>query len=245
MRLVSRFVIIKLSGRTSRKLKNASRTGVEVRRDPLVRPVAVLGRVARAAACGRARAHHSPHPPQLQIGSTGPCVVMRGLRAAPPRPRPRGAVDSLHEALPNSRRVSLAGCGHLPWVENPHDFRQAVTTFLTQQAHAIACSTDNRLSWGCRGDWPLWRSTGRVAQSRLFSSMRLPTSGPPDGVTTTTADRRLRIGNTSTNVCLFVDSGDPTVSNLVQDGRTTSRPRTEIDRGNPRHLTQPGKRDGR
>ncbi|GIJ23884.1 alpha/beta fold hydrolase [Micromonospora lutea] len=49
--------------------------------------------------------------------------------------RPRWAVDSLHEALPNSRRLSLAGCGHLPWVENPLDFRQAVTTFLTQHSH--------------------------------------------------------------------------------------------------------------
>ncbi|MDG4773063.1 alpha/beta hydrolase [Solwaraspora sp. WMMD792] len=46
--------------------------------------------------------------------------------------RPRWAVDSLHRALPNSQRVILAGSGHLPWVENPADFRRAVTTFLIQ-----------------------------------------------------------------------------------------------------------------
>ncbi|MGC4759225.1 alpha/beta fold hydrolase [Micromonospora trifolii] len=46
--------------------------------------------------------------------------------------RPRWAVDSLHRALANSQRVSLAGSGHLPWVENPHDFSRAVTTFLRQ-----------------------------------------------------------------------------------------------------------------
>jgi proline iminopeptidase len=31
--------------------------------------------------------------------------------------RPRWAVDSLHQALPNAERVSLPGAGHLPWVE--------------------------------------------------------------------------------------------------------------------------------
>ncbi|MFK4244598.1 alpha/beta fold hydrolase [Micromonospora chokoriensis] len=46
--------------------------------------------------------------------------------------RPRWAVDSLHHALANSRRVSLAGAGHLPWVEKPRDFRRAVTDFLKQ-----------------------------------------------------------------------------------------------------------------
>lgn len=45
--------------------------------------------------------------------------------------RPRWAVDSLHQALPDSKRVSLAGAGHLPWVEHPEDFRRAVTAFLT------------------------------------------------------------------------------------------------------------------
>jgi dihydrofolate reductase len=41
-------------------------------------------------------------------------------------PRPRRAVDSLHRALPNARRVTLAGAGHLPWVEDPDGLREAV-----------------------------------------------------------------------------------------------------------------------
>jgi proline iminopeptidase len=44
-------------------------------------------------------------------------------------PRPRWAVDSLHRALPNAKRVNLTGAGHLPWVEDPDGFRQAVTSF--------------------------------------------------------------------------------------------------------------------
>ncbi|WP_328473098.1 alpha/beta hydrolase [Actinoplanes sp. NBC_00393] len=44
--------------------------------------------------------------------------------------RPRWAVDSLHEALPDATRISLPGAGHLPWVERPDEFRQAVLTFL-------------------------------------------------------------------------------------------------------------------
>ena len=43
--------------------------------------------------------------------------------------RPRSAVDSLHEALPRVRRVTLAA-GHLPWVEEPDGFRAAVADFL-------------------------------------------------------------------------------------------------------------------
>ncbi|KAB1906450.1 alpha/beta hydrolase [Micromonospora sp. AMSO1212t] len=45
--------------------------------------------------------------------------------------RPRSGVDSLEKALPNCERVSLAGSGHLPWVENPQHFRRAVAAFLT------------------------------------------------------------------------------------------------------------------
>ena len=44
--------------------------------------------------------------------------------------RPRDAVDSLAAALPSVRRVELAGAGHLPWVEDPVGFRDAVTAFL-------------------------------------------------------------------------------------------------------------------
>ena len=44
--------------------------------------------------------------------------------------RPRWAVDSLDRALPDSRRVSLAGTGHLPWVEDPDGFRRVVSDLL-------------------------------------------------------------------------------------------------------------------
>jgi proline iminopeptidase len=44
--------------------------------------------------------------------------------------RPRWAVDSLYGALPDARRVSIAGAGHSPWVEDPSGFRDAVATFL-------------------------------------------------------------------------------------------------------------------
>lgn len=46
--------------------------------------------------------------------------------------RPRWAVDSLHEALPTVRRVTVADAGHLPWVERPGAFREAVTRFLAR-----------------------------------------------------------------------------------------------------------------
>jgi proline iminopeptidase len=45
--------------------------------------------------------------------------------------RPRWAVDSLYQALPDAERVSLAGGGHLPWIEHRDDFRRAVNSFLT------------------------------------------------------------------------------------------------------------------
>ncbi|MEJ3750494.1 alpha/beta hydrolase [Actinomycetes bacterium KLBMP 9797] len=44
--------------------------------------------------------------------------------------RPRWAVDSLYQALPDAERVSFAGGGHLPWVESRDEFGRAVTTFL-------------------------------------------------------------------------------------------------------------------
>ncbi|GAA3994260.1 alpha/beta fold hydrolase [Streptomyces plumbiresistens] len=44
--------------------------------------------------------------------------------------RPRSAVDSLERALPRGRRVVLREAGHLPWVEDPTGFREAVTGVL-------------------------------------------------------------------------------------------------------------------
>ncbi|MFJ9247143.1 alpha/beta fold hydrolase [Streptomyces sp. NPDC101776] len=53
-----------------------------------------------------------------------PVVIVDGERDI----RPRSAVDSLARALPRVRRVTLADAGHLPWVEDPHGFRDAVIT---------------------------------------------------------------------------------------------------------------------
>jgi proline iminopeptidase len=44
--------------------------------------------------------------------------------------RPRSAVNTLCAALPHARRVTLPGCGHSPWVEDPVAFRIAVSAFL-------------------------------------------------------------------------------------------------------------------
>ncbi|WP_151483416.1 alpha/beta fold hydrolase [Streptomyces albicerus] len=55
-----------------------------------------------------------------------PVVVVDGARDI----RPRSAVDSLERALPRVRRTILAEAGHLPWVEDPKGFREAVTSVL-------------------------------------------------------------------------------------------------------------------
>lgn len=47
--------------------------------------------------------------------------------------RPRWAVDSLQDALPQVSRVTLQGAGHLPWIEDPHGFRSAVAGFLATE----------------------------------------------------------------------------------------------------------------
>ncbi|GAA1751438.1 proline iminopeptidase-family hydrolase [Luedemannella helvata] len=47
--------------------------------------------------------------------------------------RPRWAVDSLYEALPDAERVIFPGAGHVPWVERRDDFHRAVTTFLVRR----------------------------------------------------------------------------------------------------------------
>jgi proline iminopeptidase len=50
--------------------------------------------------------------------------------------RPRWAVDSLYQALPDAERVSLAGAGHLPWVEHRDDFGRTVSSFLADNSRA-------------------------------------------------------------------------------------------------------------
>ncbi|OEJ24343.1 alpha/beta hydrolase [Streptomyces agglomeratus] len=51
-----------------------------------------------------------------------PVVIVDGAEDI----RPRDAVDSLEQALPNVSRVTLAGAGHMPWVERPAEFAAAV-----------------------------------------------------------------------------------------------------------------------
>ncbi|UIX30553.1 alpha/beta fold hydrolase [Streptomyces sp. GQFP] len=55
-----------------------------------------------------------------------PVVIVDG----PADIRPRTAVDSLERALPRVRRAVLPEAGHLPWVEDPTGFRQAVASIL-------------------------------------------------------------------------------------------------------------------
>ncbi|MFF4402599.1 alpha/beta fold hydrolase [Streptomyces sp. NPDC001480] len=51
-----------------------------------------------------------------------PVTIVDGARDI----RPRTAVDSLERALPRVRRVVLPEAGHLPWVEDPEGFREAL-----------------------------------------------------------------------------------------------------------------------
>jgi len=55
-----------------------------------------------------------------------PVLIVDGARDI----RPRSAVDSLERALPRVRRVVLPEAGHLPWVEDPRGFREAVASVL-------------------------------------------------------------------------------------------------------------------
>ncbi|WP_367320634.1 alpha/beta fold hydrolase [Streptomyces sp. HUAS ZL42] len=55
-----------------------------------------------------------------------PVLIVDGARDI----RPRSAVDSLERALPRVRRVILPEAGHMPWVEDPKGFREAVTAVV-------------------------------------------------------------------------------------------------------------------
>ncbi|MFJ3308097.1 alpha/beta fold hydrolase [Streptomyces sp. NPDC086549] len=55
-----------------------------------------------------------------------PVLIVDGARDI----RPRAAVDSLAEALPHVRRVTLPDAGHQPWAEDPEGFRTAVASAL-------------------------------------------------------------------------------------------------------------------
>ncbi|HEV2346009.1 MAG TPA: alpha/beta hydrolase [Actinocrinis sp.] len=45
-------------------------------------------------------------------------------------PRPRWSVDSLADALPNVTRVTLESAGHLPWIDEPDAFTDALHAFV-------------------------------------------------------------------------------------------------------------------
>jgi proline iminopeptidase len=54
---------------------------------------------------------------------TVPTLIIDGAQDI----RPRWSVDSLEQALPLVRRVTLANSGHVPWLEAPDEFYAAVT----------------------------------------------------------------------------------------------------------------------
>jgi proline iminopeptidase len=51
-------------------------------------------------------------------------------------PRPSWGGDSLCDALPDVRRVVIGGAGHLPWVEQPKELRDALRSFLEERVLA-------------------------------------------------------------------------------------------------------------
>jgi proline iminopeptidase len=79
-------------------------------------------------ACGgalhaqRERAWGTPEPRSACAALDVPVLIVDGARDL----RPRTAVDSLAEALPRAHRVTLPHAGHLPWVEDPDGFREAI-----------------------------------------------------------------------------------------------------------------------
>ncbi|GAA1893079.1 alpha/beta fold hydrolase [Asanoa iriomotensis] len=68
--------------------------------------------------------------PALCRALTTPTLIVDGAHDI----RPRWAVDSLERSLPDVKRVTLAGAGHIPWAEDPAGFREVVAKFVTQVA---------------------------------------------------------------------------------------------------------------
>lgn len=64
--------------------------------------------------------------PQECRGLTVPTLIVDGAQDI----RPRWAVDSLERALPCTTRVVLPDAGHVPWLEQPSQFRTALLRFL-------------------------------------------------------------------------------------------------------------------
>ncbi len=77
--------------------------------------------------CGQALNAERDHDMASRCrGLAVPVLIVDGDRDL----RPRRAVDSLAAALPDVRRVTLTGAGHLPWAEDPDGFRRAVADCL-------------------------------------------------------------------------------------------------------------------
>jgi proline iminopeptidase len=57
-----------------------------------------------------------------------PTLIVDGLSDL----RPRWAVDSLAEALPNATRVQLADAGHFPWLDKPEEFEAVLREFVAR-----------------------------------------------------------------------------------------------------------------
>lgn len=58
-------------------------------------------------------------------GLNVPTLIVDGVRDL----RPRWAVDSLAEALPDVTRVRIADAGHFPWLDEPEEFAAALRGF--------------------------------------------------------------------------------------------------------------------
>ena len=72
--------------------------------------------------------HPDGHAPARPVEV--PVLIVDGAKDI----RPRSAVDSLAEALPNVTRVSLAEAAHLPWLDDPEADRGAYLDHLTARA---------------------------------------------------------------------------------------------------------------
>lgn len=69
------------------------------------------------------RSDTSAHLPHIKV----PVLLIRG---AEDRITPRELMEELHQNIPQSTYVELAGCGHLPNLEDRHQFNQLIFDFI-------------------------------------------------------------------------------------------------------------------
>jgi proline iminopeptidase len=142
----------RLGGNEARltELRNRDRTGAEDRELAILQWSADFADSAKATAYARrmadpwfeinyacnaaltAEAKRIWHEPDLIAACRTlqvPTLIIDGARDS----RPRWAVDSLHHALPSATRVTLPNAGHVPWLEQPDEFRAALLDYLTAQ----------------------------------------------------------------------------------------------------------------